>query len=209
MILKELCIGSIDDVKMNLNKLEEFDRYETCSNLNIGGLTPTIETFLFIKEKSKNKPQVVMIRNKNTFLIQDENDIRIMCEQIENLARLGARDFIFGYITDDNEIDIENCKKLINKINEYPNTTYSFHMAIDLVNDYKKSIEKLIKLGFKRVLLKGGKLPAINNLINLKKLQELFNNKIELIVGGGVNKNNFKEITNFTKIKQVHGRKIV
>lgn len=209
MILKELCIGSIEDAKNSLDKLNKFDRYETCSNLDIGGLTPHIETFLYIKEKTNNKPQVIMIRNKNDFIINDKNNINIMCNHIDTFAKLGAKDFIFGYITKDNEIDIENCKILIKKIKEYKNTTYSFHMAIDLVNDYERSFSQLIELGFTRILLKGGKSAAVNNLDNLKRISKLFKDKIEIIVGGSVNLNNYYQISSYTKINQVHGRKII
>lgn len=208
MIIKELCIGSIQDVKNKFDKLNSVNRFETCSRLDVGGLTPDFATFQYIKENT-NIDQVVMIRNKDTFYIEDENDINVMVKSIEDFAKLGAKNFIFGYLTKDNEIDLVNIKKLVNKVKTIENATYSFHMAIDLVNDYSKSINELIDLGFKRILLKGGKNQALDNIENLSNLQNKFGDKIQLLVGGKVNKDNYLKVIELTNIKQVHGREIV
>lgn len=208
MIIKELCIGSIEDVQSKLDKLNDFDRFETCSNLSVGGLTPTVEIFNFIRSKT-NKPQVIMIRNKDTFYLEDKKDLDEMLKQIETFANLGAKHFIFGYLTKDNKIDITTMNKLINKVIEFENTTYSFHMVIDLTTDYFESLNTLVDLGFERVLLKGGQNAAINNIKTLKELNNTFKDKIQLLVGGKVNKDNYKQIIELTGINQVHGREIV
>lgn len=81
-------------------------------------------------------------------------------------------------------------------------------MAIDLVDNYFEEINKLINLGFTRILTKGGSGPAIENVENLKKINDKYGNKIEILVGGKVTKDNYLEIEKQTKIRQFHGREI-
>ncbi|EGZ31280.1 copper homeostasis protein CutC [Malacoplasma iowae] len=209
-LIKEFCIGSIDDVmKIKEKNKKEFHRFETCSHLEFGGYTPTEETFNFIKNNYKEHSQVVMIRNTESFVLKDENKINQLIYDIKKFLNLGAKSFIFGYINDDYEIDQKLCLKLINEIKKVEGTSYCFHMAIDEVVNYNTAFETLIKLGFKRVLTKGGKTQAIDNIDRLKKMQELYGDKIEIIVGGKVDFNNYKLIHKETDILQFHGRKII
>lgn len=207
-LIKEACIGNIKDVKKYLDKLDQIDRFETCSKLNLGGLTPSKRTFKFIVNKANNLDQIVMIRTNNSFTIKNDNEIKKLKKHIKKFLKLGAKNFIFGYLTDDNKIDIDTCKKLIDVIKREKNTTWNFHMAIDLVDSYFEEIDKLINLGFTRILTKGGSGPAIENVENLKKINEKYGNKIEILVGGKVTKDNYLEIEKQTKIRQFHGREI-
>ncbi len=182
-------------------------RFETCSNLDEGGLTPSIELFKYIKNKS-NLPQIIMIRCKNSFIINDPSELEIMKSQIQTFIESGAKHFIFGYIDQNKNIDWDTCKQLIDVIKIHSDTTWSFHMAIDEVNDYDKSFKELIKYKFIRVLTKGGKDAAINNLSQLKYLQTTYGKDIEILVGGKVTKENYKQIHQETGILQFHGTKI-
>lgn len=205
-LIKEACIGSLDEAKNFLENRILINRIETCSNLDKGGLTPSFEVFNYIKEK--NVEQVVMIRNKDTFHIEDQSDIDIMLQDIDNFLSLGAKNFIFGYLDSNNKIDVKTMELFINKIKTKQNTTWSFHMAIDYVYDYDEAFETLIKLEFTRVLTKGGKGVAINNLDKLAYLNEKYGKKIQILVGGKVTKDNYIRIHNKTKINQFHGTKI-
>ncbi|MGL5308822.1 MAG: copper homeostasis protein CutC, partial [Metamycoplasmataceae bacterium] len=120
--------------------------------------------------------------------------------------RIGATEFIFGFINKNNEIDIDACKKLIKQLD---GCKYDFHMAIDSLKNYKRDFPILIELGFNRVLTKGGISAAINNTNRLKEIISEFSNKIEIIVGGNVTKENLNEIKDLTGATQFHGTKIV
>lgn len=100
-------------------------------------------------------------------------------------------------------------KRIINEVKKVGNTSYCFHMAIDEVQNYDKAFKTSIALGFKRVLTRGGKYSAIKNIDNLKRLSDLYGDKIEIIVGDKIDFNNYKWIHDETKIKQFHGRKII
>lgn len=69
------------------------------------------------------------------------------------------------------------------------------------VQNYDKAFKTLIALGFKRVLTRGGKHSAIKNIDNLKRLSDLYEDKIQIIVGGKIDFNNYKWIHDENKIE--------
>jgi copper homeostasis protein len=83
-----------------------------------------------------------------------------------------------------------------------------FHMAFDELLDPQKGIDTLVKLGVTRILTKGGKKPAMENLSKLKSLYEYADGRIQLIVGGSVTDENYQIIAQATGIKYFHGRKL-
>lgn len=82
------------------------------------------------------------------------------------------------------------CKRLINEVKKVDNTSYCFHMVIDEVQNYDKAFKTSIALWFKSVLTKCGKHSAIEDIDNLKRLSDLYGDKIEIIVGGKLDFNN-------------------
>ncbi|MGL5617775.1 MAG: copper homeostasis protein CutC [Metamycoplasmataceae bacterium] len=201
-IIKEACVESIEGAKYFIEK--SVDRFETCYDLTRGGLTPKIELFEYIKNNS-NIHQVVMIRTNDNFSANAE-EINLMLDQIKTFKKHGATEFIFGFINKNNEIDIDSCKKLIKNLE---GCKYDFHMAIDSLQNYKRDFPILIELGFTRVLTKGGTSAAINNTNVIKEIISEFGDKIEILVGGSINKDNLNEIMILTGATQFHGTKIV
>ncbi len=199
-IILEGCIDSKKEATyFAKNKI---DRLELCSLLELGGLSPELELVDYCLNTLKIE-SVIMLRNRNDFDFQDY-DFEIIEDQIQEYKKLGAKEFIFGFNVN-GEIDINACKKIISLLK---GCEYSYHMAIDETKDINKSIETLIKLGFKRVLTKGGKGKAIDNINTLKQLINKYGSEIEILIGGKVTKDNWKEIQTKTGANQFHGRKI-
>lgn len=196
----EACIDNIEAAKYFIEK--KVDRFESCSLLELGGLSPDIELFNYIKNNSDIK-QVVMLRTNDNFCLNDK-EFLIIKKQVKTFIANGAKSFIFGFLKN-GELDIFNIQRIIKLVNNYE---YCFHMAIDEIGDYEKNIPILINLGFSRILLKGGKSAAINNLEVLEKIVAIFGNKIEILIGGSVTKTNWKQIAYKTNASQFHGTKI-
>ncbi len=201
-ITKEACIDNLETAKYFIEK--KVDRFETCHDLSKGGLTPKIELFNYIKNNS-NIHQVIMIRTNDNFFA-NKDEITLMIDQINEFKSNGATEFIFGFINENNEIDINACKTLIKNLD---GCKYDFHMAIDSLSNYKRDFPILIEMGFNRVLTKGGNSSAINNIDSIKDIIKEFGDKIEILIGGSVTKDNYEEITSLTKATQVHGTKIL
>lgn len=84
-----------------------------------------------------------------------------------------------------------------------------FHMAFDEIADSKEALQILIKLGVDRILTKGCKTKAIDGLENLKSLFELGREKIKIVVGGKITKENYEMISKMTGVRELHGKEIV
>ena len=209
-IIKEACIGSLETAQAYLetDKIHLIDRIETCSALDQGGLTPDLKLFQYIKAKAI--PQVVMIRRNNNFVLQSASELTWLQADLKFYLSHGAKEFIFGFLDDEQKIDVATCKSLIKTIQQYGqgDEKWNFHMAIDAVEDYDQAFQTLIELQFQRVLTKGGLQPAMHNLEQLKILNAKYGQQIQILVGGQVTKDNYQKICQATGIKQAHGRLI-
>ena len=86
---------------------------------------------------------------------------------------------------------------------------YTFHSAFDRVKDYHKSLEEIIKCGFKTILTSGTKFNITEGKVILKNLVELANNRIDILCGGGLRSSNISEIKNYTQAKSFHSSGIL
>ncbi|MGL5152615.1 MAG: copper homeostasis protein CutC [Clostridium sp.] len=199
----ECCVGNYKEA------VEAFKngatRIELCDNLVEGGTTPSYGT---IKRAVSNidLPINVIIRPRGGNFIYSREEIEIMKEDINICKSLGVNGIVIGILNENNEINIEDTKSLIE---EGGGMEYTFHMAFDEINDKKKAIETLIQLGVHRILTKGGEVSALQNLDTIKDLIAYANKRIIIMPGGGVNTLNRDDVIEYTEATEVHGTKIV
>ena len=183
----EICATTINSV-INANKAGA-DRIELCSNYNVGGLTPSIE---FIKESLKISgiPINILIRPRPGNFIFNKTEINKMKKDIISIMELDINGFVVGSINLEGEID----DNFINDIKEltYP-LELTFHRAFDYLNNQNSSLDKLINIGFSRILCSGNKNNAIQGIDNLISLNSYSSNRIVIMPGGGVDKKNCLE----------------
>ncbi|KAG6457508.1 hypothetical protein O3G_MSEX010342 [Manduca sexta] len=119
-----------------------------------------------------------------------EQEMDTMLSDIEIIKQMGVDRFVFGALTDKQDIDEYNCKKVIEKAYPIPVT---FHRAFDICNDPIIAINKIISLGFNR-LLTSGQRPSASDDEAMKLIKSLleYNKAIEIMPGAGVNINNAK-----------------
>ena len=174
------------------------DRVELCKDLHLEGLTPdyksakrTIDTL--------NIPVFVLIRpRKGDFMYSDE-EFELMKQDILKFKEMGCKGIVSGVLNDDNSIDIKRTKKLVELSRPLE---FTFHRAFDVVSDPLEEIENLIRLGVNRILTSGQKEKAIDGLVLLKQLKRISNNRILIMPGSGISKNNLKD---FELFNEVHG----
>ena len=69
----------------------------------------------------------------------------------------------------------------------------TFHRAIDVTQEPLKELQKLIDLGFDRVLTSGAE-PTVGEGINcLQQMVQLANGRIEIMAGCGIDETNIKD----------------
>ncbi len=201
-IIREACVETKKEIDSAYAKKAE--RIELCSHLDKGGYTPTKTLVDYSLRKPKNNV-IIMIRRKCDNYVTNKSDMKKLISDIKKYKDTKIKGFVFGLLTKDNKVDVNNMKELM----KYVGKKYVvFHMAFDLIKDKEEAINQLTELGVRRILTKGGNDIAINNIKSLNKLKKLAENKIELVVGGKVSDENYLQINKLTKIDQFHGRKL-
>lgn len=180
------------------------DRIEFCHNIDAGGLTPDFYEFMHLKRTYKT-PVYIMIRPSGGSFFYSDAEFILMKNSIITFKEGGADGFVFGILNANNEIDEAKNAELLTLAGGIPCT---FHRAFDRTENLEKSIETLIRLGFKTVLTSGGKKSAVEGKENLKKLIQKYADKIEILIGGGVRSENLAELKEFTGGTSFHSSAI-
>ena len=180
------------------------DRIEFCHDFEKGGVTPDFYEFMHLKRTYKT-PVYVMIRPKGGPFYYSAAEFIQMKSSVITFKEGGADGFVFGILDAENEIDVEMNRELLDLAGDVPCT---FHRAFDRTENLEKSIETLIKVGFKTVLTSGGKKSAMEGKDNLKNLIEKYGNQIEILIGGGVRSKNISELRKFTGGTSFHSSAI-
>lgn len=180
------------------------DRIEFCAEQQLGGTTPNIDEFRYLKSVYR-KPIYVMIRPKGGGFYYSDLEFEEMRNDLLQFKKSGADGFVFGILNSGNTIDTHRNKVLVDLADDIPCT---FHRAFDRTPDLDVAIKHLIDIGFKTVLTSGGKSSAMEGKENLRNLIEKYGSQIEILVGGGVRSENITELKNFTKGTHFHSSAI-
>lgn len=202
-ILLEACVGCYEEAKRA--EMLGADRIELCDNLEEGGTTPSYGT-IYLAKKNINIPISVIIRPRGGNFVYSNDEFEIMKKDIVICKELGVETVVFGILNKENKIDIERTKELIDLASGLKVT---FHMAFDEIDDKFEALNQLISMNVDRVLTKGCKTCALDGKNTLKNLVEKSDNRITILVGGGVTYKNYKELSNYIGCNEMHGSKIV
>ncbi|MDO5089451.1 MAG: copper homeostasis protein CutC [Leptotrichiaceae bacterium] len=197
----EICVDSIESA-INAEK-GGATRLELCSNLIIGGTTPTKSLFEEIK-KYINIPVNVLIRPRFGDFLYSPYELDIIKNEVEMFRQMGADGIVTGILTRTGEIDVVNMSKVMEKSGNIPVT---FHRAFDVCRDPVTAFYKLKELGIKIILTSGQEENCLKGKEILKKLIELSNedsNSPEILIGAGLNIKNIGEIVEYTKGTSFH-----
>ena len=174
------------------------DRIELCKDLHLDGLTPDYESAKITIDKL-NIPVFILIRPREGDFIYSDEEFELMKDDIIKFKEIGCKGIVSGVLNDDNSIDIERTKDLIELSRPLE---FTFHRAFDVVNNPLIEIENLIEMRVDRVLTSGQKKKAIDGLALLKQLNNISNNRLVIMPGSGISKNNLKD---FELFNEIHG----
>lgn len=206
MIIRELCLENFTKIPQALQAGVE--RIELCDNLAVGGTTPS---YGVIEEAAKYVAEskttlAVMIRPRGGNFVYNSHELKIIETDTLKAVEAGAQNIVFGALTPDNEIDTDALETVSIAAQGLPIT---FHMAFDEVTDQEKAIDQLVEFGVDKILTHGRPLDQPLNTDKLKSLIDYAKGKINIIIGGGVNAENFENLAQLTGTNYVHGTKII
>ncbi len=176
------------------------NRIEFCADIESGGVTPAIEDFIELKNKT-NVPVFVMIRPRGGNFVYTEDEVAQMEEDIEEFLNAGADGLVFGALTINNEVDVEVCEKLVRLANDLPVT---FHRAFDAITNKQQAIDAIDKVGFQRILTSGNAGKATDHADLLADLIAYAEERIIIMPGGGVRSSNVGTLTALKGVAEIH-----
>ncbi len=186
----EICANSFESAKAAQDA--GADRIELCTELSVGGLTPS----LGLIEKvilELDIPVHVLIRPRSSYFTYSEEDFDVMLRDITFCSEIGCAGIVSGILDHHLEIDIRRTAQLIEACK---GMEFTFHRAFDWVQDPIEEFKKLMDLKVDRLLSSGLKPMAVEGIALLKQLRDMSKGKIEIMPGGGINIKNaltFKE----------------
>ncbi len=203
-MIKEACVETLKEAVLAEKK--GADRIELCSELSVGGLTPSPE--LMKKTCATLKiPVMVMIRPRAGNFIYSAEETDRMKNEIDLAKKAGAAGVVFGLLAPGNEIDIQNTRILAEYADPLPVT---FHKAIDELNNPVEGVHLLKNIkGIRRILTSGGKATAHEGAGIIRKMNEAAGEKLIIIAAGKITAENVDKIRLLTGVKELHGKKIV
>lgn len=166
------------------------DRVELCDGIAVGGTTPDFETV----QKAREKLTIdlyVMIRPRGGNFVYSQDEFQQMQDDIIALKQLNADGFVFGILNDDNTINYEQNKILVDLAKPIPCT---FHRAFDEVANAFEALEDIIACGFKTILTSGQKPNVSEGMPRLTELVKVADNRIIIMPGGGLRSTNIETI---------------
>ena len=181
------------------------DRVEFCAEFNLGGTTPSYAD----AQKARrlfSKELLVMIRPRGGDFNYSEKEFEAMKQSILEIKDTGIDGFVFGILTQNNQIDFQRNSELVALASPLP---CSFHRAIDHTDDYLKAIKNCIEMGFKTILTSGN---ASKIELGMDAVQEAiiqFGNQIQMMPGGGLRSANALKIKEITQASYYHTSGIV
>ena len=197
-ILLEICCGSAEDAIVAARN--GADRVELNNNLFQGGLTPSVGTLQVVK-KHTDIPVMAMVRPRAGGFCYTETEMETARADAKALLDAGADGLVFGFLHGDGTIDEARTRAFVELAEGKPCV---FHRAIDVVPDWKRGLDTLIRLGVTRVLTSGQESDVFFALDTIREMIQFAGNAIEILPGAGITLRNVDRVVKGTGCSLVH-----
>jgi copper homeostasis protein len=176
------------------------DRIELCSELNTGGLTPSVSMMRKLHEELEI-PVFSVVRPRAGDYVYSDGEFAIMKRDITVARDMGMDGVVFGILRPDASIDVERTAEIIDWARPLEVT---FHRAFDLAPNPLSALEDVISTGATRILTSGGTVRASDGIGTLSKLVEAARDRIAIMPGGGLDATNIIRLAVETKAREFH-----
>ena len=175
-------------------------RIELCSDLSVGGLTPS-ESLMRKTRAAVKIPIFSMIRPRPDNFVYSESELAQMRREIEVAKSCKMDGIVLGILQAGDTVNVEHTRELVKIAAPLPVT---FHRAFDLAPSLPKALEAVIETGAKRILTSGGRRTALEGASALADLVSSCNCRIKILPGGGINSSNFRDVIRLTRASEFH-----
>ncbi len=177
----EVCVDSVESAV--IAQKEGADRLEVCANLMIGGTTCGVSQFKQIRKLCDIELNV-LIRPRFGDFLYTAAEFQMLADDIEMFRELGADGVVVGCLKADGTLDCEKMKQLRDKADGIHMT---LHRAFDVCKDPYQTLEEAVSLNIDTILTSGQACDCQKGKEVLNQLIEQAEDRIEILLGGGVN----------------------
>jgi copper homeostasis protein len=176
------------------------DRIELCGNLNIGGITPSVELMRKVREQL-HIPIFVMIRPRGGDFVYSEAEFAEMKDSIADAKQAEMGGVVLGVLTRERRVDAARTRELVEFANPL---TVTFHRAFDDCVDLREALEDVVHTGARRILASGGAKTALEGAALLAELIAAAENRITIVPGAGISASNIVRVVKKTGASEFH-----
>ena len=193
----EICINSSTNTAVSRDVSAAYrggaNRIELCRDMAQDGLTPHREQIEIARTAfGERAGLLVMIRPRGGGFEYSSSEVDLMRRQMDTAVSAGANGVVFGVLQDD-ALNLNVMRSLTQRAHDN-GLAVTCHRAFDAVAEQADALEMLIDLSVARVLTSGTKwgtgLSAVDGGTQLTKLIQQAHDRLEIVLGGGVNLQN-------------------
>ena len=199
-ILVEACVDSVHGALAAEHA--GAGRLELCANLVEGGTTPSGGMMRAVL-RCVGIPVFAIVRPRGGDFLYDAAEIEVMLRDIEFAKSCDIHGIVSGALNPNGTIDEDGTSALIEAAHPLP---FTFHRAFDVTRDLDESLDALQALGVQRVLTSGGAATALDGVDMIARLVRRGGDRIVVMAGGGVRRDNAAALVRATRVREVHLR---
>lgn len=135
------------------------------------------------------------------------SEVSVMEIDVEEAIRMGADGIVLAFLTARGDVHGKRCQEMLKRARRASSEKKLetvFHRGFDLTRNPKDALERIIDLGFDRILTSGAAPGASEGASRIRKLMEQAGGRIQILPGGGVDESNAAEILRATGADQLH-----
>lgn len=166
------------------------NRLELCSNLMIGGTTPTKALYETVREYCNNRIHV-LIRPRFGDFCYSSYEYSVILKEVEQFRELGAQGVVIGILKPDGTIDKPRMKELMEAAGEM---SITLHRAFDVCAQPYQALEEAAELGVQTILTSGQKNSSMEGRECIRELVARSGGRVDILVGSGVNSQNISRL---------------
>lgn len=199
----EVCVDKLEGLRIAIDAGAQ--QIELSERLSVGGVTPSMELVRQARSELADS-LIVLIRCREGDFQYSEDELECMLDQACQAVRIGADGVAVGACLPDRSLDWDFLERMHARIQRVSDAAcLVVHRVFDEVPDPKHSIERLISLGYQRILTSGGRAVAVDSLDSLKDWQSQASDRLEILPAGGIHSWNAERILQETGCRQLHG----
>ena len=176
-------------------------RIELCSQLSIGGVTPSQELTSAVIGKL-SIPVHILIRPRGGDFVYSAAEFDRMRRQIEQVKQAGAAGIALGILLPDGSVDAERSRELVSQARPL---SVTFHRAFDETADLIDALESVIQTGADCLLTSGGAADVLTGANSIARLRRQAAGRIQIMAGGGLRLANLVKVVRLTGVSYLHG----